>query len=85
MYESELSNNSKKFLKKCDDDTYQRVIDKINELKKEPFLQGCKMVEGRKEKTFRVRVGRYRILYCVFQELNKILISDIDKRPHVYN
>jgi mRNA-degrading endonuclease RelE of RelBE toxin-antitoxin system len=43
------------------------------------------MVEGRKEKTFRVRVGRIRILYCVFHELNKILISDIDKRPNVYD
>ncbi len=85
MYESELSNNSKKFLKKCDNDTYQRIMAKIDELKIEPFPQGCKMIEGRKEKTFRVRVGKYRILYCVFQELNKILISNIDKRPHVYD
>ena len=85
MYETELSNNSKKFLKKCDNNTYERIMNKIEELKKEPFPQGCKMVEGRKEKTYRVRIGKNRILYCVFQELNKILISDIDKRPHVYD
>lgn len=66
MYETKLSNNSKKFLKKCDDETYQRIMDKIEELKEEPFPQGCKMVKGREEKTFRVRVGKNRILYCVF-------------------
>ena len=85
MFEVNYSNHAVKFLKNCDKNLAERILEKIEELRKEPFPQGCKMVEGRKEKTFRVRVGKARILYCVFQELNKIFISDIDKRPHVYD
>jgi len=85
MYIIELTNHSKKFLKKCDSSLYQRIREKIKKLQEEPFPQSCKMVEGRKEKTFRVRVGDYRILYSVFTENNTIIIQDIDKRLHVYD
>jgi hypothetical protein len=35
---------------------------------------------GQKEKTFRVRVGEYRILYVAFLDKNSILVLNIDKR-----
>ena len=34
---------------------------------------------------FRVRVGKYRIQYTVFNENNEILITDIDKRDSAYD
>ena len=36
------------------------------------------------ERTFRVRVGHYRVLYEVNWNEKIILISKIDKRPRVY-
>ena len=84
MFDVELSNSSKRFLKKCDRQIRDRILDKIEKLRIDPFPSDARRVEGRKEKTFRVKVGDYRILYCVYFELNKILVTDIDKRPRVY-
>jgi mRNA interferase RelE/StbE len=85
MYNVELTSNSKKFLKKCDKLLYDRLICKIKELQKDPFSSDVKRVINRKEKTFRVRVGDYRILYIVLTENNTLLISDIDKRSKIYD
>ncbi len=42
------------------------------------------MLEGYKEKLFRVRVGDYRILYEVDYKSNIIGVVLIDKRSRVY-
>jgi len=84
MFELYLSGYAEKFLKKCDKDIYDRIMNKIKELGKDPFPSNVKRVVGRKEKIFRIRVGKYRILYVVFHQDNKVLISDIDKRSKVY-
>ena len=42
------------------------------------------MIEGYAEKTYRVRVGDYRILYEVDQNKNFIGIVKIDNRGRVY-
>ncbi|MBI2145389.1 type II toxin-antitoxin system RelE/ParE family toxin [Candidatus Woesearchaeota archaeon] len=79
-----LASASKKFLKKCEKELYDRVINRISELSANPFPPDCKMVLGRSEKVFRVRVGDYRIQYIVFSDKKEILISDIDKRSRAY-
>ena len=84
MLKLEFSNKTRKFLQKTDSKTWNRVIKKIKKLREEPFPNDSKRVTGRKEKTFRVRVGSYRILYVVFFDKNLIFISKIDKRPKVY-
>jgi len=42
------------------------------------------MIEGYKEKLYRVRVGDYRILYEVDKNKNSIGIVKIDHRSRVY-
>jgi mRNA interferase RelE/StbE len=85
MYELEFSNSSNKFLKNLEKNIRERILDKIKELRKNPFPQDCKRVEGRKERVFRVRTGKIRIMYVVFQDQKKLLISNIDKRDKIYN
>ncbi len=85
MLRVELGNPSRKFLKKCDGDIYERLIKKIRSLSENPFPQDVVRVVGRKEKVFRVRVGYYRIQYIVYYEKSFILITDIDKRPRAYD
>lgn len=84
MLELQFSSQAKKFLKKIDDMNWKRITDKIKNLQAEPFPSDTKRIIGRKEKTFRVRVGDYRIQYSVFYEKNILFISDIDKRPRAY-
>ena len=84
MLEIYLSNKTKKFLKKVDKSTFERVFNKIKELASDPYSSDAKRVIGRKEKVFRVRIGDYRILYVVYLDKNSILIVNIDKRSKVY-
>ena len=84
MLDVELSNHAKKFLRKHDKNLCIRILDKIKELSNNPFPQDTKRVVGRKEKTFRIRVGGYRITYTVFMNRKIIFIADIDKRGRVY-
>ena len=63
MLNIEFSNNSKRFLKNADKELYERVIERIEELKREPIPTDSKIVKGLKSKVYRVRVGSYRILY----------------------
>lgn len=85
MLKIKLSNISEKFLKKCDDSIYQRIIKKIKELAKNPFPSDSLRVANRKEKVFRIRVGNYRIIYAVFIERDIIFISEINKRSKIYD
>ena len=84
MFNVQLDNQPEKFLRKADKILRKRLYDKINDLINDPFSSDAKRVVGRKEKTYRVRVGDYRILYVVYSEDNTILISKIDKRSRVY-
>ena len=83
-FEVHLSNRTEKFLKSCNNDLYDRIYQKLKKLETDPFPQDVKRVIGQKEKTFRVRVGDYRILYVLFLDENVILVVNIDKRPKAY-
>ena len=84
MFSVEFSNSAKKFLKKSNTQSAKRLIDKIEELAKDPFPRDVKRVVNQKEKVFRVRVGDYRIQYSVYFDRNLLFISDIDKRERAY-
>ena len=79
-----FSLHSEKFLKNAEKELYGRIIKKLESLKENPFPSDAKRVVGRQEKIFRVRVGKYRIMYAVFYDKNEILIIDIDKRDSIY-
>ncbi len=83
-FEVHLSNRAEKFLITCSKELYNRIYNKLKKLEKDPFPQDVKRVIGQKDKTFRVRVGDYRILYVVFLDENVILVVNIDKRPKAY-
>tara|TARA_Y100000310_G_scaffold259837_1_gene268630 strand:- start:89 stop:346 length:258 start_codon:yes stop_codon:yes gene_type:complete len=85
MLELRFSSQARRFLKKVDKTTWERLIKKIKSLQKEPFPQEVERVKGEKEKTFRVRVGSHRILYVIVTDINTLFISKIDKRPRAYN
>ena len=85
MLSTEFSNSATKFLKKADTHLAKRLIDKIEELAKDPFPKDVKRVVNQQEKVFRVRVGDYRIQYCVLFDRNLLFITDIDKRERAYN
>ena len=83
-FDIHLSKRTEKFLKTCNDELYNRILQKLKKLESDPFPHDVKRVFGQKENTFRVRVGDYRLLYVVFLDDNVILVVNIDKRPRAY-
>ena len=79
-----LTTAAQKFLKKAEEEVYNRVVAKLREMQEDPFPADAKRVHGRQEKVFRVRVGDYRILYLVYIDRNVILVVNIDHRSTVY-
>jgi len=59
------------------------MFEKIKNLKTEPVPHKAVRIVG-EERTFRIRVGDYRVLYEVLWDKNEILIAVIDKRPRAY-
>ena len=85
MFEIHIDNQPGDFLQKLDEKLQRRIIRKIDSLKDNPFPNNSKRVINREDKTFRIRVGDYRVLHVVFQKEKGILISKIDKRSRVYD
>jgi mRNA interferase RelE/StbE len=84
MFDIQYSRQAVKFLKSLDKTLVSRILTKIEKLKYDPISHDSKIVEGYREKLFRVRVGDYRILYEVDYNGNVIGIIKIDKRSRVY-
>ena len=85
MFSVKFGSQAKKFLKNSESDVIDRILERIELLKINPFPQDVKRVENKKEKIFRVRVGKYRIQYSVFYDKNLLFISEIDKRSRAYD
>ncbi|MCL7410815.1 MAG: type II toxin-antitoxin system RelE/ParE family toxin [Methanosarcinaceae archaeon] len=85
MFDIKYSKQAVKFLKSLDKTTATRILKRIEKLKQDPVSHDSKIVEGYREKLFRVRVGDYRILYEVDHNDNLIGIVKIDKRSRVYS
>lgn len=85
MFNLKFSNKSSKFIKRLESKTKIRIKEKINSLCADPFPHNCVRVEQYGGyKIFRVRVGKYRILYSVHNNENLLVVINVDKRSGVY-
>ncbi len=72
------------FISKLDKTSAKRIISKLESLKENPFPKDTKRLLNIKDKSFRVRVGDFRILYRL-ESNTLIIIFLINKRSKVYN
>ena len=84
IFELTFSNQAKDFLKKCDNSLSSRIIGKVEELTTNPVPHNSVRVVG-EDKTFRIRIGDYRVLYEINWAQKYLLIAKIEKRAKVYN
>jgi len=77
-YKVELKKSAEKALFKLPKPMIGKVINLLQELSIDPRPNGCKKLTGANN-TYRVRVGDYRILYSI---LDDILIIDVIKIGH---
>lgn len=81
MFRVEFNKRSAKFLRECEKEIYRRVLKKIEILAENPFLQESIKIMG-SDNIYRVRVGKYRVLYSVEKDI--LIVHNIDKRGKVY-
>lgn len=82
-YQIEFTKNAKKQFKKLPSDVQERVAVKINELAIEPRPNRAKKLQGN-DSLYRIRVGDYRIVYEIKDNILLITVVRVKHRSEVY-
>jgi mRNA interferase RelE/StbE len=61
---------------------FERVTEAILKLEDNPRPRGCKKLRGLDE--YRLRVGTYRVLFCVDDERRAVTVMAVGHRQDVY-
>ena len=83
IYQVEITSRAAKQLKKLPEDIKLRIEEKIQELAENPRPDGVVKLED-SEDTYRARVGKYRILYEVKDDLLIVKVVKVGHRKDVY-
>jgi mRNA interferase RelE/StbE len=68
-------------LPKKDNQQISRAIDQLSD---NPRPAGCKKLKGESEYIWRIRVGNYRVLYTIEDQIKVIEVRKIGHRKDVY-
>jgi mRNA interferase RelE/StbE len=82
MFEIELTETAKDFLKKIQKKDAEIILNKIYSIRDNPY-RFLKRLQG--EKLWRLRIGDYRAKVDVLISLNKIIVVRIGHRKNVYD
>ncbi|MDJ0761547.1 MAG: type II toxin-antitoxin system RelE/ParE family toxin [Myxococcota bacterium] len=81
-YEINIKRSAEKEIKSLSTKIRQRVIHAILNLAENPRPRGCEKLSQRE--AYRIRVGRYRIVYSVFDRILVVEIVRVAHRKEVY-
>lgn len=85
MYQIVLSRSAEKDLQKLPVTAIKRISKEVDALSINPRPQGSKKLKGTDENLWRVRVGDYRVIYEIADEIRVIDIRRIRHRKDVYD
>lgn len=82
-YRIEWKSSAAKELKRLPRDIIPRVVDAVGRLASDPFPSGAAKLKG-SQQTYRIRVGDYRVVYTVANDVLVIEIVRVRYRRDVY-
>ena len=82
MYQIEITETAKRFLKKLNKKDADIILNKIYSIRDNPF-RFLKRLQG--EKLWRLRIGDYRAIVDVIVSANKIVVLRIGHRSRIYD
>lgn len=82
-YQIKWRSSTKKDLRKIPPQQVARIVAEVETLSNEPLPSGAQKLTG-SERTYRIRVGDYRILYEVSSAEQLVVIERIRHRKDVY-
>jgi mRNA interferase RelE/StbE len=83
MYRVLLERSAEKDLSRLSSETRDRIITAIRSLSGNPRPSGCRKLAGTKN-DWRIRVGDYRVVYEVTDEIRVVRVGRIRHRREVY-
>ncbi|MCI5066659.1 type II toxin-antitoxin system RelE/ParE family toxin [bacterium] len=83
-YNVSLKRSAEKELRRLDKSQIPKILSAVQTLAKDPFPKGSRKLVG-STKTFRIRIGDYRILYTVDPSAQLVEIQRIRHRKEVYD
>ena len=81
-YKIAIKRNAQKSLSKIPHPFQQQIIESIKHLSDDPYPKNSKKLSGRP--AWRIRIGDYRIIYEINNNILNILILVISHRKNVY-
>lgn len=82
-YSIEISRTAEKQLKKLPRDDQRRVVKAVIALADDPCPTGARKLTGYDD-VFRIRIGRYRVIYSVARRKLIVIVLKIGHRKDVY-
>jgi mRNA interferase RelE/StbE len=82
MFQIEITETSKNFLKKLQKKESEIILNKIYSIRENPY-RFLKRLQG--EKLWRLRIGDYRAIIDVIISMNKIIVVRIGHRKNIYD
>ena len=81
-YQIEIERRAQKALARIPEPHQNRIIEAIRDLASDPRPSGAKKLSGRP--AWRLRVGAYRIIYEIHDDLLLVLVVTLGHRREVY-
>ncbi|VAX21988.1 hypothetical protein MNBD_IGNAVI01-396 [hydrothermal vent metagenome] len=82
-YNIEIKRSAEKEIKKLNKSELKRVLKKIDDLSTNP--KGHDSIKLSNKNEYRVRVGKYRILYEILDQTFTIVVVKVGHRKNVYD
>ena len=82
-YDVEIARSAEKQLRRLPRSDQERIASTLKSLAIDPLPSGARKLSGYDD-IFRVRVGRYRILYSISEQTLTVLVLKIGHRQSVY-
>ncbi|KYC39106.1 addiction module toxin RelE [Scytonema hofmannii PCC 7110] len=82
-YKVKFTKGAKKQLRKLPLDVQKRIQARVNDLKIEPRPDGVKKLKGQ-ENSYRIRIGDYRVVYEIEDNVLKVTVVKVKHRSEVY-
>ena len=83
-YEIEFLNTARRSLRRLSKSNQKRVVSAIEELADNPRPLGYTQLSGTSDRRYRIRIGDYRIVYKIEDNILLVLIVNIGHRREIY-
>ncbi|MEA5506539.1 type II toxin-antitoxin system RelE/ParE family toxin [Halotia wernerae UHCC 0503] len=83
IYEVKFTKGARKMFRKLSQELQDRIQTKIDDLAIEPRPNGVKKLKG-EEKSYRIRIGDYRVIYDIFDDVLLVSVVEVGHRSEVY-